>query len=85
MKSKPLANVLIKILGLSLGVHSIPTLISGIVGAFASSLSTAPVRMGSSGRFTPLFAGTLVELALGIALILKSKDVAEYLFKREDE
>jgi len=67
MRSKQLANVLIKILGLSLVVHGIP----GVIGVWYSSL----------------FNGLQLVLlpALGIFLIVKSRVIAEFLFKNEDE
>jgi hypothetical protein len=67
MKSKQLANVLIKILGLSILVESIPAVVTGLF------------RSGT------IFVSLLVSVALGICLILKSRDVAGFLFKDEEE
>ena len=67
MKSKQLANVLIKILGLSILVHDIP----GVFTVLYSNL--------------PNFLLLAVSVALGIFLIVKSRAIAEFLFKNEDE
>ena len=80
MKSKQLANVLIKILGLSVLVHGIPSIISGL-------LSMLQVRgMGSQGSYFWLYPlSPVIVVAIGIYFIAKSRDVAAFLFKDEDE
>jgi hypothetical protein len=80
MKTKQLANVLIKILGLSVIVHPIPTIITGL-------LQMTQVRgMGSQGAYFWLYPFSYVILiAIGIYLVVKSRDVAAFLFKDEDE
>jgi hypothetical protein len=82
MNSKQLANVLIKILGLSI-------FINGGLGFFTGLLQLC--QIGFSGRSLPV-AGALytlahatVSLAIGIYLTLKSRQVAGFLFKGEAE
>ena len=65
MKSKQLANVLIKILGLSMLVHDIPGFLTVAYMSLANFLVLA------------------VSAALGVFLIVKSRDIAEFLFKNE--
>ncbi len=87
MKSKQLANVLIKILGLSVCIHGIPNFVTGFVRGFLSELaSSGATRMSTGSSASSAYViGALVELALGIVLIVKSKALAELLLKREDE
>ena len=67
MKSKQLANVLIKIVGLSMVVHDIPGFL------------TVPYMT------VPNFLIMAVSVALGIFLIVKSRDITAFLFKNEDD
>jgi hypothetical protein len=79
MKSKQLANVLIKILGLSVLVHSLPGIITGLYNA-------AHVRgVGGPGDYWFYPVSSVVLAAIGISLIIKSRAVAEFLFKDEQE
>jgi hypothetical protein len=75
MKTKQLANVLIKILGLSLCTQSVMHFVNGIVNIFATS------RMFS---WMNLLSGALL-LVGGVCLIVKSQCVADLLFKNEEE
>ncbi len=79
MKTKQLANVLIKILGLSVVIHGIPAIISGL---FTMARSRG---MGASGDYWFYPISSLVLVGLGICLIRQSRCVAEFLFKGEDE
>jgi hypothetical protein len=80
MKSKQLANVLIKILGLSLCAQSVIPIVNGIMVVFANKLSYNGNLMWWSGlTYAPIL------VAIGIFLIVKSRAVAEFLFKGEDE
>ena len=87
MKPKQLANVLIKILGLSVCIHGIPSFVTGFVRGFLSAVaSSGSVRPGAAaGSSSAYVIGALVELALGIILILTSKALSELLLKGEDE
>ena len=78
MKTKQLANVLIKILGLSVVVHGIPSIFSGL-------FTILQVPRGSSGNYWYYPVASVITLGVGIYLIIKSRDVAEYLFKGDDE
>jgi uncharacterized membrane protein YoaK (UPF0700 family) len=87
MKPKQLANVLIKILGLSICIHGIPSFVTGFVRGFLSGLSSSgTVRSTTgSGSSSTLVVGALVELVLGIILIVKSRALTDLLLKGEDE
>jgi hypothetical protein len=80
MKTKQLANVLIKILGLSVIIHGIPSVMTGFFTGFR-------IRGDSSqaGYYWPFWLSYLILPAIGIYLVLKSRDVATFLFKDEDE
>ncbi len=79
MKSKQLANVLIKILGLSVLVHGIPATITGLFYIVRAR------GVGSPGDYWIYPVSSVVLVAIGIYLIVKSRDVAEYLFKGDEE
>jgi Mg2+ and Co2+ transporter CorA len=79
MKSKQLANVLIKILGLSVVIHSVPNIITGLF----NMMRTRGGGLPGENWFYPV--SSVVLLALGIFLILKSRCVTDLLFKNDDE
>ena len=79
MKTKQLANVLIKILGLSVCVHSIPGIITGLY----NSVRIKGVGGPGDWWFYPVSSAVLA--AIGIYLIIRSRNVAACLFKDEDE
>ena len=79
MKSRRLANVLIKILGLSIAIHSIPGILTGLYTA-------ERVRVvGGPGDYWFYPVSSLALAAIGIFLIVKSRSVAELPFKDENE
>jgi hypothetical protein len=80
MKSKQLANVLIKILGLSLCAQSVVRIVMGIL-----SILTIRSNMGGGPFLWDNFLAGSIMVAIGIFLIIKSRNIAEYLFKGEDE
>jgi hypothetical protein len=83
MKSKQLANVLIKVLGLSVGVRAIPGFISGILSAFISiGVSRGEVTFM---RILSSALGAGIEAAIGIFLIVNSRKITDYLFKDEED
>lgn len=86
MTSKQLANVLIKVLGLSVCLQGIPGFVSGFLRGLASSLHASEPARGASGSsyFWTYAVGSAVYLAVGIFLILRSGYVAEKLFGNED-
>jgi len=79
MKTKQLANILIKILGLSVLIHSIPGIITGLYNA----VRIRP--MGGPGDWWFYPVSSLVLAAIGIYLVVQSRRVTELLFKSEDE
>ena len=81
MKTKQLANLLIKILGLSVVVHAIPT----IVASLLSMPYSASGPLGSQNTYLLHLLPTLILMGIGIYLIIKSRDVAAFLFKNEEE
>jgi hypothetical protein len=79
MKPKHLANVLIKLLGLSEIVRCLPQLT-----AVLFQMLEAGFRV-PGGPFTSFWASTLITLVIGIVLIVKSRAIAELLFHFEYE
>ena len=79
MKTKQLANILIKILGLSLFIQNINNII----------LVLLSVMQGRGfGPPSPFWAYPLLVMvvpAIGICLIIMSRTVADFLFKDEEE
>ena len=82
MKSRQLANVLIKILGLSICLHAVPSFVSGVVFA----LTTAGASKSDIGmRFFASTVGAGVEALFGIIIISASQKIASMMFKDPDE
>jgi len=82
MKSKQLANVLIKILGLSFCVDGVVRAASGMLNLFAM----LTIRNSSSSMynwFNPL-TGLLLAV-IGFIFIVLSRPIASFLFKDEAE
>ena len=86
MKTKQLANILIKILGLSAFIHSIPGLITGFYDAVRVQMA---IEAGTHYFNTPSAwiypISSLVMAAIGVYLIIQSRQVTELLFKSDDE
>jgi hypothetical protein len=82
MKPKQLANVLVRILGLSLCAHSLAPVLNCLL-----ALCSAPMGYGNNYKASMgLYVLTnAVPLAAGIFLILRSRLVVEKLFKDEAE
>jgi hypothetical protein len=88
MNSKQLANVLIKILGLSLIAHGIPGLINGFMSWFEfASDNRTPLfsAMTRNSHYGMIVILDLIPLAVGIFLIIRSRWVTDILFKDEAE
>jgi hypothetical protein len=83
MKSKQLANVLIKIIGLYVCLCAIPGLVTGIL-ALCLWISGMP-KLGEKTYYFSFAIGDTVEALVGIFLIVKSRTLAEYWFKDETE
>jgi multisubunit Na+/H+ antiporter MnhC subunit len=79
MKTKQLAYVLIKILGLSVVVHGVPAFVTGIYNM------TQTTGFGPRPGFWVYTLSSLILLGIGIYLMVKSHDVVEFLFKGEEE
>jgi uncharacterized membrane protein len=80
MKTKQLANVLIKILGLSVIVHGIPSFITGFIPMLQGIGSSS-----SKGLYWLYLCASVILIVIGIYFVVKSRDVAAFLFKDEDE
>ena len=81
MKTKQLANVLIKILGLSVIVQGVPIILSGLL----SMLQFGGVGSGGAYNYFLHLLPTLIMVAIGIYLLVKSRAITAALFKDEDE
>jgi len=81
MKSKQLANVLIKILGLSVLVQSI----QGIITDLFMMVRTSARGVSGQGELSFYALSIAVMAAVGICLIVKSRCLADFLLKNEDE
>ena len=89
MNQKQLANVLIKILGLSICVHGFPAVIVATIGG-AESLIHAMADSHQNASNFPFWTYSVtyliqpvVEFAVGIFLIARSQWINEKLFKEE--
>jgi len=84
MKSKQLANVLIKIIGLYVCLCAIPGVVSGI-GAILEWVLKTPKWDDFMGELLAGAAGAIVQASAGIVLIVKSRSLAAYWFKNDEE
>ena len=85
MNQKQLANVLIKVLGLSVCLYAIPRFVSEFLFGLLNILMSGG---GESMEIIRVFAspiGAVVQAAIGIFLIVRSRWVADKLFKNESE
>jgi hypothetical protein len=82
MNTKQLANVLIKILGLSLVAHSVPSAISAGLTMLIQQAMGAQQPAWFSGWFGQLVPMT--SLGVGIVLMVFSRGLAAWLFETED-
>jgi hypothetical protein len=88
MNPKQLANVLIKILGLSLIAHGIPGLINGVFGWLEFSYDNhAPLFSDMTGnpRYWMIVFLDLIPFVVGALLVIRSRWVTGKLFKDEAE
>lgn len=80
MTKKQLADVLIKVLGLSFCVDGIIRIVSGVISVFA----TLATRFGTGSVYvwvTP-FTGVILA-AIGLLLVVLSRAIADMLFRDE--
>ena len=83
MKSKQLANVLIKTIGLYICLCAIPGFVSGVLLICLPAMGVKwSDRLFSQGAFA---IGEVVQAAVGVFIITKSRKIAEYWFKNDDE
>jgi hypothetical protein len=85
MKRRHLADVLLKILGLSVCLSAIPSVFIGIGFAL---ISVVGMKANEALTFSNAFSFAITDgfrAALGIYLIVKSQKIAEFWFKNEDE
>lgn len=83
MNSKHLSNVLLKILGLSVCLRAIPLCVSGIVSVIVTFTVPHGDRMYIGALSSAVGAG--VEAVVGIFIICKSRNIAEFWFKNGNE
>ena len=84
MKSKQLANVLIKILGLSICLQGIPSCISMVLASLTHLVASSKLDAGLIRIMTSLI-GAAIQVAVGLTIINKSRKVADFLFKNGDD
>ena len=82
MKSKQLANVLIKIIGLYICLLAIPSVLSGILAIFTTHMGGTSERLNGVISYS---IGAAVQIVVGAILMIKSRELAEFWFKNEDE
>jgi hypothetical protein len=83
MKSKQLANVLIKMIGLYVCLCSIPGFVSGILLIFSSAMGVGwSEKLFSMASYA---IGDVMQAVVGVFLIVKSRKIAEFWFKGDDE
>jgi hypothetical protein len=89
MKQKQLANVLIKVLGLSLCSESVMHLVMGLMNLLSNFENRGLLGAGftswsSLSLWSNVFSGLLLAV-LGIYFIVASRKVAEWLLKGEED
>jgi hypothetical protein len=84
MKSKQLANVLIKMLGLSVCLYAIPSCVSGIVFGI-TQFQVSPKWDIAVIRIISSAIGAAVQAVIGIVIISMSQKIAGMMFKTDDE
>ena len=83
MKSKQLANVLIKMLGFFICLYAIPSFVSGIVfGLEAKNVSSTDITVM---RIFSSAVGSGIEAVFGVIVIAASRKIAGWMFKSDDE
>ena len=83
MKSRQLANVLIKVLGLYICLLAIPSCVSGILYEFLLP-GTKTDTTGMAMRMGSYAIGAGVQAVVAIVIVVKSRTIAGWMFK-EDE
>jgi hypothetical protein len=78
MKSKQLAIVLIKILGLAVCFYAINNFLSGIIFTFA-------LQGGLTATIVSYAVGSGIQVLLGILIIAMSRKIAGWMFKNDED
>ena len=82
MKSKQLANVLIKMLGLSICIYAIPSCVLGVLAMLSDKSASKDITvLGISATA----ASAAVQAVVGIVIIAMSQKIAGLMFKSDDE
>ena len=83
MNSKQLANVLVKILGLSICAHGVVGLVSGILSSrVLSGFPLVGVKMSELATNVWIYiTPTLISLAIGLYFLLSSRRIVDWLIK----
>ena len=82
MKSKQLANVLIKMLGLSVCLYAIPSCISGFLQGIMhlnSSQGLAIIPLISYG------IGAAIQAIVGLVIICESQKISGWMFRSDED
>jgi hypothetical protein len=82
MKSRQLANVLIKIVGFYICICAIPSCVSGIGMAIATKGITASDFVMRSFSFS---IGYGIQAVVGIIIIAMSQKISGWMFKSDEE
>ncbi len=86
MKRRNLADVLLKVLGLSICVYAIPISLFETVSSFAIPVGNAIAELREAAvRALADAVGDGLQAGIGILIICKSGKIAEFWFKGEDE
>jgi cytochrome c biogenesis protein CcdA len=85
MKSKQLANVLIKMLGLSVCLYAIQNCIAGILVAVTRQETIGSNLVAAVLHIVAYPIGAAVQFAIGIAIIIKSQKIAGWMFKGDQD
>jgi len=83
MKSKQLANVLIKVMGLYLCISTIPGIIGGSISIFGRYAGgTWTERFINLGAYS---LGNVIQGLIGLFLFIKSRNLSDSWFKGEED
>jgi hypothetical protein len=92
MKPKDLANVLLKILGLSMCLNAIPSFLTQPLMFLEPLLSLGSMSPATHDRFfhqtianaISFAVSEAVKIGIGIYVVVKSRKISEFLFKNEE-
>ena len=83
MKSKTLANVLIKLLGLSICLYAIPSVVSNIIETFIGFGQDRTAFVYT--HLIPYGIDSVVKGIMGVMVILSSRKIAGLFFRDDEE